>query len=74
MLQANTPAMRSAVIRPMYGVMPAALQVLPPDASGASPLISGEPGRQEPSLCFCYSHVHTLLPVAILSSTHLSHA
>ena len=45
MLQANSPAVRSAVIRPMYGITPATLQIPAADSSQALPLISGEPGR-----------------------------
>lgn len=53
MLQANSAAVRSAVIRPLYGVMPANLQVPPPDASQAAPLISGDPGRSDASDITC---------------------
>ena len=61
-LQANTPAVRAAVIRPAYGVMPATLKIPLPDSTGTAPLIiSGEPGRLvsgAPLYLMMYSHPH----------------
>lgn len=73
LLQANTPAVRAAVIRPAYGIMPATLQIPPPDSTATSPLIiSGEPGRllsSTPSYLMMYSHPHPTHTVCVTTKT-----
>jgi hypothetical protein len=43
--QANTAAVRSGVIRPVYGALLVLPQLPPPEAAKAAPLIFGAPGR-----------------------------
>lgn len=44
-VQANTAAVRSAVVRPVYGALLVQPQLPPPEAAKATPLIFGTPGR-----------------------------